>query len=347
MLNVVLASDNNYAPFLGVAITSLIKNNQNDFDKINIFILDDEISSKNKKRIEDLIDNPNHVLNFIKTKNLDDLNVNLVGIDRDFNTNSFAAYSRLFITSLLPKDIDKIIYLDCDALIVDSFKELWDVDIDDYYCGAVLTFQPFVKKYMNFKLEDNYINSGFLLINLKKWRKNNVEEKFIHFMVENQNKFYNEDQGILNNVLKDQFLILHPKYNLTTVFHTLDYDLAKKHRGVKDEYYSKKIINQAKENPTFLHFSGGEYDRPWYNKYHPYRELYKNYCELAGFKDEIIKDYELPLNCKLFYKSRTNPFIRFAIKLIPNYLAYKRAEKYAILDIEKNNKKIKQMTENK
>ena len=191
MLNVVFASDNNYVPFLGTSIVSLIRNNQDDFDKINIFILDDGITSDNKKRLKKLINNPNHILIFIKTKDLTDLEVNVVGLDRNFNTNSITNYSRLFIASLLPKNIDKIIYLDCDTLIVDSFKELWNTNIDNYYCGAVLDVtNTIVKNYLGFQLEDAYINSGFLLINLKKWRENNVEKKFIHFMIKNQNKYY-------------------------------------------------------------------------------------------------------------------------------------------------------------
>ena len=125
MLNIVFASDNNYALYLGVAIVSLIKNNQNDFDKINIFVLDDGISSENKKRLEALVTNQNHVLNFIKTKGLSDFEINMVGLDRIFSKNSFTTYSRLFVASLLPKDIDKVIYLDCDGLILGSFKELW------------------------------------------------------------------------------------------------------------------------------------------------------------------------------------------------------------------------------
>ena len=125
MLNIVFASDNNYALYLGVAIVSLIKNNQNDFDKINIFVLDDGISSENKKRLEALVTNQNHVLNFIKTKGLSDFEINMVGLDRIFSKNSFTTYSRLFVASLLPKDIDKVIYLDCDRLILGSFKELW------------------------------------------------------------------------------------------------------------------------------------------------------------------------------------------------------------------------------
>lgn len=84
-------------PFLGVAIVSLIENNQNDFDKINIFILDDELTSKNKKRLKNLINNPNHILTFIKTKNLEDLKVNIIGLDKKFSIDSFTTYARLFM----------------------------------------------------------------------------------------------------------------------------------------------------------------------------------------------------------------------------------------------------------
>ena len=344
MLNVVLASDNNYVPFLGVAITSLIKNNQNDFDEINIYILDDGITSNNKKRLEKLINKPNYKLIFIKTKNLADLEVNMIGLDRKLNMNSFTTYSRLFIASLLPENVDKIIYMDCDALIVDSFKDLWNVNIDSYYCGAVLDgINTAIKNRLGFKLEDTYINAGFLLINLKKWRDDNVEEKFIQFMVDNQNRFYQHDQGILNNVFKDKFLILNPKYNLQIYFQTLDYDLARKYTGMKGEYYSKKIINQARQNPTFLHFCGPNYDRPWYNKDHPYRELYEKYCETAGFKDEIIEDIDvLPLKAKLFYKSMHNSLIKLGLKIIPTFLVHKILSKNALAGFEKEEEKVKQ-----
>ena len=341
MLNVVFASDNNYVPFLGVAITSLIKNNQNDFDKINIFILDDGITEENKKRIELLITNPNHVLNFIKTKNLSDLEVNILSLERNIDMESFTTYSRLFIPSLLPNDIDKVIYLDCDALIVDSFKELWNINIEDYYCGAVLDgTNTIIKNKLGFKLDDTYINAGFLLINLKKWRVDNVEEKFIQFMTENQNRFYQHDQGVLNNVFKSKFLILNPEYNLQLYFQTLDYDLAKKFTEIKGEYYSKEIIDHAKKNPIFLHFCGGNYDRPWYNKYHPYRKLYVKYCELSGFKDEIIEEYEIPLNSKIFYKSKNNPFIKFFLKIIPTFLIHKRISKNTLKNLKIEEKKL-------
>ena len=345
MLNVVFASDDNYVPFLGVAITSLIKNNQNDFDKINIFILDDGITEENKNKIKKTITNPNHILNFIKTKNLADLEVNILSLERNIDMESLTTYSRLFIPSLLPNNIDKVIYMDCDALIVDSFKELWNVNIDDYYCGAVLDgTNAIVRNKLGFTLEDTYINAGFLLINLKKWRTGNIEEKFIQFMIENQNKYYQHDQGVLNNVFKNQFLILDPKYNLQNYFQIIDYDLAKKYLVIKGEYYPKEIINQAKENPTFIHFCGWIYDRPWYNNYHPYRNLYKKYSDVAGFTDEIFEDIDvLPLKFKLFYKSIDNPLLKLGLKIIPTFLVHKILNKNALIEFEKEEEKIRQM----
>jgi len=39
-MNVLLSSDDNYAPILGVTVHSLLKNNETSFNQINIFILD-------------------------------------------------------------------------------------------------------------------------------------------------------------------------------------------------------------------------------------------------------------------------------------------------------------------
>lgn len=98
-------------------------------------------------------------------------------------------------------------------------------------------------------------------------------------MIENQHRFYQHDQGVLNNVFKNQILIVEPKYNLQGYFQTLDYNLARKFICMETEYYTKEIIEKCVANPIFLHFCGPNYDRPWYNKDHPYAELFKNYAK--------------------------------------------------------------------
>ena len=51
-MNILLASDDNYTPLLAVTLYSLLENNENEFNRINIYVLDGGISDYNKKRIE-------------------------------------------------------------------------------------------------------------------------------------------------------------------------------------------------------------------------------------------------------------------------------------------------------
>ena len=278
MLNVVFAADDNYASFLSISMISLLEHNRTDFDNINIYVLDDGIKSANKEKINRIADEFSCRVTFIETKKLDEMDFNVLGLERNLNESSLTTYARLFMSTLLPKDVDKVLYLDCDSLIVDSYKELWEIDISDYYIAGVLDgINTAVKESLGFNRNEKYINAGFLLVNLKKWRDDNVEETFIKFMAENQHRFYQHDQGVINNVFKNNILIVEPKYNLQIYFQTLDYDLARKFTCMETEYYTKEIVDHARENPVFLHFCGPNYDRPWYNKDHPYAEMFKDY----------------------------------------------------------------------
>ena len=66
------------------------------------------------------------------------------------------------------------------------------------------------------KYNDRYINSGVILINLKKWREDNLEKKFIDFINKYNGDVPCADQGTINGVCKNKILIIHPKYNTMT-----------------------------------------------------------------------------------------------------------------------------------
>ena len=342
MLNVLFASDDNYVPFLSIAILSLLENNETEFDNINILILDDNISEKNKNKINNIIKDFNCNITFIKTKQLDELDINIMTLERNLNISSLTTYSRLFISNLLPRDIDKILYLDCDSLIVGSLKEIWEENIDNYYCAGVLDcINTTIKKEFGFSKEDDYINAGVLLINLKKWREENVEVKFIDFMRKNQHRYYQHDQGVINNVFKDKIKIINPKYNLQIHFQTFDYDLSRKFNCMETEYYSKKIVEDAQKHPVFLHFCGGEYFRPWYNPEHPYAELFKKYAKKADCENIIDYSAQLPPKHLMFYKIMNNPLGKILLKLFPSALVRKIINKNALIGLEKENEKVK------
>lgn len=344
MLNVVFASDDNYASFLSISLISLLDSNINDFDKINVFILDDGISAENKTKINDLVNDYSCSISYIETKKLDEMDFNVLGLERNLNKASLTTYARLFMSTLLPNDIDKVIYLDCDSLIVDSYKELWKLDISNHYCAGVLDgINTAVKEYLGFKKEETYINAGFLLVNLRKWREDNIEEKFIEFMVKNQNRFYQHDQGVINNVFKNNIMIVEPKYNLQIYFQTLDYDLARKFTCMTTEYYNKEVVDECRENPVFLHFCGPNYDRPWFNKDHPYAEVFKKYAEKANHTEVIHYLDELPLKAKMFYKGMNNNWIKLILKIIPGSIVRIFVNKNALRQNKEENEKAKEL----
>ena len=118
MFNVLFASDDNFASYLGVAIYSLLKHNNKDFEQINIFILEKNISLENKNKIEDISKNfKNSQIFFITDKGIENIIGNEVTANR-----ALSSFSRLFAPSVLPEKINKVLYLDCDSLITGSFK---------------------------------------------------------------------------------------------------------------------------------------------------------------------------------------------------------------------------------
>lgn len=285
-MNILLSADNNYAPLTGVLIQSLLKNNEKEFDEISIFVLDGGISSNNKNKLQTICNSFNIKtnLNFIQYGNIEDI----VGMKMSTSI-SFTSYARLFAESLLPKDIDKVLYLDVDAIIVDSLKEVYNLDISEYYVAAVEDMGPeYINNFLGLPEFTTHYNAGFLLINLKKWREDNLERKFIDCIVEHNGQVYHNDQGVINIVCKDKILKLSLEYNIHSPFFEVGYDNILKFYGVS-EYYTKEIGENAIKHPVFIHFVQFVYGRPWFTnaKNHPLRELFDYYANQTPWAGEI------------------------------------------------------------
>lgn len=323
MIKVVFASDENYVPYLLVCLKSLLVNNTSNV--IRIFILDNDISLKNKEILMNLVnDTPNFSIEFLAVNNL----VNHINISdsqkKGLLSINLTSYSRLFLATLLPHDVDKIIYFDCDALILDSIDELWSINIDEYMCAGVLdTTTTYFKNIVDLDDADTYINAGMLLINLSKWRQEHIEERFLEFLSKKYGENIHHDQGIINGVLRNQILPIHPKFNLLGPFHGKDYNFVKKWFGISYEYYSEELIKEAQENPVFIHFSGGSIERPWVNEKHYYRKLYDSYVELINYdKSMIYRDVGTISEIgKMYVFISENVLGRFIMNLIPNKVA--------------------------
>ena len=122
----------------------------------------------------------NKLYNFIKEldseSNLYYFNVtNIFQNSYEIRGITSAAYLRLQLPSIL-KDVDKIIYSDVDVIFNDNLKEIWDLDIKEKLLGGIIGTNNLNKfwernlkelSYWNKMIKNQYIWSGFLLMNLK------------------------------------------------------------------------------------------------------------------------------------------------------------------------------------
>ena len=135
-MNIAYVCDKNYFnPFL-ISLGSLIKSNSIEkIEKVYIFIDFD------KKLIERRIEN---ILSQNKFEVIEFNKESLVEIQKELNLTihshiSLATYYRLFISEYLPKELKKIIYLDCDTVILKELFSLYEINIESYHTLIVLT----------------------------------------------------------------------------------------------------------------------------------------------------------------------------------------------------------------
>ena len=132
---------------------------------------------------------------------------------------SIVTYYRLFIASLFPQ-YGKVIYLDCDLVVLGDISELYHTELGDNILGACP--EQFVQSTEEFRAyaaealgvdPDRYANAGVLLMNLAEFRKNRIEEKFVRLITEHDFDLLDPDQAYLNYLCFDKIQILSNGWN--------------------------------------------------------------------------------------------------------------------------------------
>ena len=204
-INICFATDDNYAKYMGIAITSILRHKL-PFDNIHIYVLDGGISQKNKDKLAKLQKIAKFNITFIKMNDEVFHKYPLRG-NPHF---TYATYYRLVLPTLLP-NVDKLIYLDCDIIVRNSLATLMNEDMENNLCKGVIDVLN-VENQNRLHL-DKYVNAGVLLINLKKWRQYDVWQKFKTYLEQHFDEILWNDQDIMNAVLKGKIDYLDQRWN--------------------------------------------------------------------------------------------------------------------------------------
>lgn len=284
-MNVVYASNDNYARHLAVSMYSLFDHNQ-VMERIRVFVLAVELSEESRQRLQVIADHFDRELIIIPMGDLK------ARFPYQVDTGGFdiSAMGRLFVGTVLPQEVDRVLYLDCDTVVLASLRRLWELNLGGRLLGAVMepTIYAQVKKSIGLAPEEPYFNSGVLLIDVKRWREEEAERRLVEFYGVMGGKTFACDQDTLNGALRGQIRSISPRYNFFTNYRYFHYrDLA----GQSPAYRAvpKDLFIRAKRHPAILHYAGDE--RPWKagNLGH-YRRAYEQYLSLTPWNGTPKED---------------------------------------------------------
>lgn len=290
-MNIVFHCSNSFVPVLSVSIISILEKNQN-CDNIVFYIIENHISEENKRLLNMMVKTYQRELIFIPMPDMNkDFKLGLKIIKSNWHLDS---YSRLFLGTILPNSVERVLYLDCDTLCNASLDKFYNTDLENYYCAGVIDCLS-EAYYELFQLSKKsfYCNSGVILFDLKKWRDNNMESKVADYVRSKNGYVFFMEQSVMNIVLQEKIKIIHPQNNVYTLMVAFTHKNLYRLRQQK-RYYSDQTIEKAIKSPTIIHLTNCFYikGRPWIEgNEHPYKQLYIKYKAQTPWKNEpLLKD---------------------------------------------------------
>lgn len=298
MINIVLATDDKFIQHCCVTITSILQNNKD----VTFYIFTEGLSGENEALLKQVVQSYGSKIVIRKVDS--DIVQKFPMPSGSSEHISIATYYRLFCCYLLPEEIEKVIYLDCDIVVRGNLEPLWNTDIDDYAIAAVYqhnewAFQNNVFDRLGIPQNKGYFNAGVLLINVLYWRKNDITKKLFAFIENNYLLIKAHDQDVLNAVLHGNIRPLSPIWNYLPIFF-LDQKKTFPHYL---EYINVPDIQDA----IIVHFVFKP--KPWEMFCtHPLKSEYYKYLKYTPFKD-FKPDISLSLVFKHFFQQKLLPFI--------------------------------------
>lgn len=279
-MDIVACTDRWFVMPTGVMILSVCINNP-DVDIIFHVVVNSDVTDQDKLELENIVSvYSGKSIRFYSFKE-NFLSETFPSGENKYNITE-TTYFRLYIGELLPKTIDKVLYLDGDIIVRHSLLPLWSESLEGCPLAAVCDgYEGEIEFYNRLKYPPylGYFNAGVLLINLKYWRENQVIKLFKDYMDGNFERIKFHDQDVLNAVFSEK------KRRLPILFNLQDKFLYKEPKY--DYWKYEEEVLEARKDPVVVHFTGC---KPWekFQIYpHPYRSLFYKYQDLTIWKGVI------------------------------------------------------------
>lgn len=275
-LPVIFSTNDAYAPYLSVAIASIIHNAHPD-KTYGIYVFVNELSAANAELLASLT-RRNVTIRIMQ------IGEHVRDIVRSAKTCSHFThemYFRFLICSLLA-DYDKAVYLDCDLVVRTDVAELYEQDLDNNLLAAVR--DTWNGEFARNNREKNlgipnreYFNSGVLLMNLEGWRRENIQRRCLDLACGGK-QYVNPDQDILNLVCRGRVKYLELGWNMMWQYYLKS-----------GFHYSSpaEVLEFARhyKNPEVVHFNSEQ--KPWNTDDGLFSKFFWQYARFSPYFDQL------------------------------------------------------------
>ena len=260
--------DDGYAPYVACAITSIIQNSSREYD-YKIYILHDGLNEENLTKLSKLRCEGFDII-FKEMKDGMELITDRVENRLRCDYFTLTIYFRLFIADLFP-EYDKGVYIDSDVVVPGDISELYNHQLGDNFIGAstdnsiqgIPELTHYVEEAVGVKRLE-YINSGVLVMNLKKMRETEFSKKFLTLLSTYHFDSVAPDQDYLNAMCNGKILYLNEEWDAMPA------------EG-KEEL----------KNPKLIHYN--LFQQPWCYDNVQYEDVFWEYAKKTEYYEDILE----------------------------------------------------------
>lgn len=298
--------DENYVIPAAVAFYSLLENNEKEAIKqgikFKLYVVHNNISTKSQNKLQKTIQPFSH---FAQLEFIDGKNQLAQAWERIIGKNHFSleVLYKLLVSSLFSK-YEKIIISDVDVVFLGNvIKEfdLFDTN-QNYLIGGVVSNDPnsffpipkkgYLRGYQKYSYDElraiqHGVGGGYLIINIKQWIENKIEERALEILFNKAEKLVLAEQDVINLSCFPHIKKIHPAH---IVGHYNWQKNGKEFENIIPIVYTREEIKEMCNFPIQLHYVGA--NKPWNTPSEPKSEIWFQYLCKTPFLRDFLNTFE-------------------------------------------------------
>ncbi|WP_336489085.1 glycosyltransferase family 8 protein [Methylobacterium nigriterrae] len=245
-IRVLYCLDNNYLRQLGISLASMLRSNPASRFEVHIAMLarDRVLSNRVMDAVTAAFGNVR-----IAYHDLDETLFDAFPVTQSISKST---YIRIILGRFVPRDCERILYLDADTIVRADVRPLWRTPLDGAVLAAVRDHFSLDAEAISFAPDEPYFNAGVLLIDMNRWRALDIEGRVLAYLGEHANRLPWMDQDALNAVLRGHVRYVGLEWN----FQPRCADVPAEFLGLDEATYAR-----LRAHPSLVHYTTSF--KPW------------------------------------------------------------------------------------